>query len=222
MARPKITLYLDTVSPFAYEAYYILRNDPVFKSVDVTYVPIFLGGLMNKCGNTPPIQIKNKDKWINTERLRWASHFNIPITHEMPPDFPPLTLHIMRAACALQQDDDNTTPDRMIRALDHLFARYWVDRAPTHQPDVLKEELVKIFGLQDTEKILKDAAGPAKKQLIENTDLAFSEGAFGLPWMVCTNSKGEKEGFWGVDHLGQIVRFLGVQRPGEGGWKAVL
>ena len=25
MARPKITLYLDTVSPFAYEAYYILR-----------------------------------------------------------------------------------------------------------------------------------------------------------------------------------------------------
>jgi hypothetical protein len=25
MARPKITLYVDTVSPFAYEAYYILR-----------------------------------------------------------------------------------------------------------------------------------------------------------------------------------------------------
>jgi len=24
-ARPKITLYVDTVSPFAYEAYYILR-----------------------------------------------------------------------------------------------------------------------------------------------------------------------------------------------------
>jgi hypothetical protein len=25
MARPKITLYVDTVSPFAYEAYYVLR-----------------------------------------------------------------------------------------------------------------------------------------------------------------------------------------------------
>lgn len=25
MARPKITLYVDTVSPFAYQAYYILR-----------------------------------------------------------------------------------------------------------------------------------------------------------------------------------------------------
>jgi hypothetical protein len=25
MTRPKITLYVDTVSPFAYEAYYILR-----------------------------------------------------------------------------------------------------------------------------------------------------------------------------------------------------
>jgi hypothetical protein len=77
MAQPKITLYIDVVSPFAYEAFYILqvragitysldrlvgctfaslpelasgltspvKNDPVFKHVQITYVPIFLGGL---------------------------------------------------------------------------------------------------------------------------------------------------------------------------------
>jgi len=107
MAGPKLTLYVDTVSPFAYEAYYILRvssryvssvslssskglclnsiwerrawkviwevpswnrvlillrkqNDPVFKKCEISYIPIFLGGVMKACGNVPPISIKSK------------------------------------------------------------------------------------------------------------------------------------------------------------------
>jgi hypothetical protein len=102
MAGPKLTLYVDTVSPFSYEAYYILRvssghasslglsrtsvrgyvqthigselfettlrelqlselnrtlirfrlqNDPVFQKCEITYVPIFLGGVMKACGS---------------------------------------------------------------------------------------------------------------------------------------------------------------------------
>lgn len=61
-----------------------------------------------------------------------------------------------------------------------------------------------------------------KKILAENTEKAFADGAFGLPWMVCTTATGQKEGFWGVDHLGQVVQFLGLKRPQEGGWKALL
>lgn len=37
-----------------------------------------------------------------------------------------------------------------------------------------------------------------------------------------TNSKGEKEGFWGFDHLGQVVEFLGLEKPKNGGWRAML
>lgn len=55
-----------------------------------------------------------------------------------------------------------------------------------------------------------------------NTDKAFESGAFGLPWMVCTSATGETEGFWGVDHLGQVIQFLGLDRPAHSGWKAVL
>jgi hypothetical protein len=42
--------------------------------------------------------------------------------------------------------------------------------------------------------------------------------------MVCTNAAGEKEGFWGVDHLGQVAQFLGLDRTKgkEKGWKAML
>jgi hypothetical protein len=84
MGRPRITLYLDTVSPFGYIAYHILKvsplitdahrwerlkrptnmiptvkNNPVFANCDVTYVPVFLGGIMTMCNNPPPVNIKS-------------------------------------------------------------------------------------------------------------------------------------------------------------------
>lgn len=41
-------------------------------------------------------------------------------------------------------------------------------------------------------------AGKEGKEILgKNTDAAFADGAFGLPWFVATNSKGEKETFWG-------------------------
>jgi len=49
--------------------------------------------------------------------------------------------------------------------------------------------------------------------LEENTASAFKEGAFGLPWWVAENPAGEKETFWGIDHMGLVVDHLGLQNP---------
>ncbi len=68
-----------------------------------------------------------------------------------------------------------------------------------------------------------DSATVGKKLLLDNTSQAFADGAFGLPWFVCTDENGKTEGFWGVDHIGQVVKFLGLRAPpSQGGWKAVL
>ncbi|KAL2149547.1 hypothetical protein VTH82DRAFT_8198 [Thermothelomyces myriococcoides] len=262
MARPKITLYVDIVSPFAYLAYYILRHDAVFKRCDITYVPVFLGGIMSKCGNIPPLKVKNKDTYINTERLRWAQYFSVPITSGLPPDFPAVTLPIMRAMCYLeaqdaqdaaaatttqQQQQDQGAEEkkkeeeepqkqtRLVKALDEFYQQYWVNAVATHKPDVLKQTLVGLFGEAEADKIVAASTTPEIKQaLIANTDRAVDSGAFGLPWMVCTNAEGKTEGFWGVDHLGQIALFLGLPRPRgtkgdngneaglSAGWKASL
>lgn len=46
--------------------------------------------------------------------------------------------------------------------------------------------------------------------------------------MVCTNAEGQTEGFFGVDHLGQVAQFLGLGGRGGGqgeknaGWRALL
>ncbi|KAJ4509628.1 hypothetical protein HRR83_007057 [Exophiala dermatitidis] len=283
-----ITLYVDVVSPFAYLAYYMLRNHPLFRSVEITYIPIFLGGLLKACNNRAPLEIKNKDKWINIERLRWAHQFDIPISSATPEGFPKPTIQAMRFLTALQI----IRPDLVPLALDTLYAIIWTDdgyklrqggqkpqsaggdtgnkfnersglvfdqqeqqgqgqsqttakRNPTSQfnersgitmhketntntasearggkppmsqlidPAFFGPILAKVLGQDVVAEILeKHISSPeVKKQLSENTDQAIADGAFGLPWFKCRNGRGDVEGFWGFDHLGQVVRFLGL------------
>lgn len=70
--------------------------------------------------------------------------------------------------------------------------------------------------------VMEMAGKEGKEVLAKNTDKALAEGAFGLPYFVATNEKGETEGFWGVDHLGQVTQHLGLRKPTTGGWKALL
>ncbi|PMD65251.1 HCCA isomerase/glutathione S-transferase kappa [Hyaloscypha bicolor E] len=223
MPGPRLTLYVDTVSPFAYEAYYILRNDPVFKKCEIIYVPIFLGGVMKACGNTPPIKVKNKDKWIDVERVRWARLFSIPMDEKTLDGFPPLTLLIMRTLCALTiLYPGSQGQGKLMKALDALYPAYWVEHKKTNEREVLAEILGKVLGEEDAGKAMKMAGKEGKELLGENTDRALADGAFGLPWFVATNGEGKTETFWGVDHFGQVTAHLGLEKPKMGGWKAML
>ncbi|RFU31412.1 hypothetical protein B7463_g4954, partial [Scytalidium lignicola] len=219
----KITLYVDTVSPFSYIAYYILRHDPIFSKVERTYVPILLGGVFKKCGNTAPISIKNKDKWVDKERIRWTRLFKVPIYDRLPTDFPPMTVTIMRALCAITLIHPGQAGQGILtKALDSLYQAYWVDNRPTQNKEVLVEVLSETLGQEEAQKVMTAVPNEGKELLIKNTDLALADGAFGLPWFVATNENGDKETFWGVDHLGQVIEFLGLDHPKTGGWKAQL
>jgi 2-hydroxychromene-2-carboxylate isomerase len=70
--------------------------------------------------------------------------------------------------------------------------------------------------------VLAEAETAGKAGLKENTDKAFANGAFGLPWMVATDSAGHTVAFWGVDHMGQLLQFLGIEKPGHGNWRSIL
>jgi 2-hydroxychromene-2-carboxylate isomerase len=69
--------------------------------------------------------------------------------------------------------------------------------------------------LQSTEQKVKEL-------LAANTAKAVEDGAFGLPWFECTNVKGETQGHWGVDHLGFVVDFLGLERGLDKGFRPLL
>lgn len=221
MAKPKLTLYVDIVSPFAYMAFYTTRHSPIFKDVEITYKPIFLGGLMKACDNRTPIDIRNKGPWINIERLRWSTLFSIPMTPTLPTGFPILTLQTQRALCALEILDRS----KLAVALDALYAAFWVEsNSDIGKADRFGPVLQKALGEELASKVLEGMNGKdAKARLMANTDGAFEGGAFGLPWWECTNVEGGKESFWGFDHLGQVVDFLGIGRGGGvGGMRAML
>ncbi|KAJ5579922.1 thioredoxin-like protein [Penicillium hispanicum] len=207
MDAPKITLYVDI-------------NSATFAKCEVTYVPILLGGLMRACNNTPPINVKNKDKWINAERIRWARYFSVPIANSTPEGFPVRTLSVQRALGAISQ----MAPEKLPSAIEALYRSFWVDRnSKIGEPEGFTPVLETVLGKQGTQDVLSATSQPEIKGLLTaNTDRAFRSGAFGLPWLECTDANGKTEGFWGVDHLGQVADFLSQDRSRDLGFKAVL
>ncbi|KAF2034723.1 HCCA isomerase/glutathione S-transferase kappa [Setomelanomma holmii] len=220
MSQPEIKLYVDVVSPFAYIAFYLLKNSPTFKSCEITYVPIVLGGLMKACNNTPPLSITNKDKWINAERLRWAKYFNIPMSTESPPGFPVNTLPVQRTLASLSLSHPRSLP----QAVELFWQNVWVHWNDPMKPENMQGIVRTIVGSdEEARKVIeRTKTDEVKKLLTANTNQAFKDGAFGLPWFVATNSKGETETYWGVDHMGQLCDHLGLERPTGKGWRALL
>ncbi|KAK1142797.1 hypothetical protein N8T08_007231 [Aspergillus melleus] len=216
MTTPSITLYLDIVSPFSYIAFHVLRHSPVFAQCNITYAPIFLGGLMSACGNTPPVKIKNKDIWINQQRLRWGRAFSVPMSERLPEGFPVFTLTTQRALCAISEK----RPDQLAPAIEALYRALWLDGvSKIGQPEGFGPVLEQVLGQADTQEILQAVRVLAYSDM---TDEAFKSGAFGLPWFECTNAKGQTEGFWGIDHLGQVADFLGLSRQTDKGFRSLL
>ncbi|KAF2876493.1 thioredoxin-like protein [Massariosphaeria phaeospora] len=220
MASPKITLYVDIVSPFAYMAFYALRHFPVFNGCEITYIPIFLGGLMHACDNKPPLQIRNKAAYIETNRQRLANLFQIPISSTPPPNFPINTLSIQRVLASLSL----LYPLLLPSGISAFYQNFWVHYNEPTKPENMLKIVSEVVGSEEEAKRVVDGSARAdvKKALTENTERAFADGAFGLPWFVATNSKGETEGFWGIDHLGFMCDHLGLDKPSDRGWKALL
>lgn len=163
----------------------------------------------------------DKRDWINENRKLWAKTFNVPIQDKLPPNFPAKTLYIMRHLAAVQELDGGDQK-RLLEVFDAFFEGYWQRHEETFKPEVFLPILEKVLGRDDASKVAEAAGKEAKRALLENTEKAFRIGAFGLPWMVCENSQGEQQSFWGVDHLGQAANFLGLPQPAMPGWKAVL
>jgi 2-hydroxychromene-2-carboxylate isomerase len=189
--------------------------------VDITYTPIFLGGVMHACDNKPPVEIKNKAKWINIERERWAKTFNIPMMKGSPKPFPQLTVNTMRAVCAVSL----LAPQKLEDVIAALYHTFWVESKPVSKPEVYGPVIASVVGEDLGKQVMEKSKTPeAKHMLKKNTDLALEKDAFGLPWYVATNRRGEEETFWGFDHLGQVADFLEVERKGNGseGFRAML
>ncbi|GAB7355203.1 hypothetical protein MBLNU459_g5757t2 [Dothideomycetes sp. NU459] len=152
--------------------------------------------------------------------IRGAKRFDIPMDGKMPEGFPVNTVSVMRALCVLSQSH----PDKLAESFAQLYHALWAEHKDAHKPDVYVPILAGIVGESEAKKVAEqvrltpgalkleaEATQPAAKQMLnKNTEHAIAEGAFGLPWFIATNSKGEVEKHWGFDHLGLVVEHLGL------------
>ncbi|OQE18345.1 hypothetical protein PENSTE_c018G04763 [Penicillium steckii] len=216
MTGPKITLYFDIVSPFSYIAFHVLKTSPVFSECQIEYVPILLRDLLQRCQNPPPIGVKNKFQWINKERLYWSDRFNVPMSIPIPEGFPAPTvdLQIALAGVSIQ------APEQLTTLTERFYSIFWAEgntkitNQEVFQP-ILQHEL--------PDNGVSDLINEHSKEVLgKNTEIAFNGGAFGLPWLVCTNSEGQTEGFWGIDHLGRVADFLHLDTSSDKAFNSLL
>lgn len=195
----------------------------MFKDVAITYTPILLGGVMKACDNRAPLEIKNKDKWIDRDRQRWARAFDIPIASSAPDGFPVSTLAPMRALTALRR----TNPDKLVPATDALYAAIWGparNKDEAHKPEGLARVLASVLGADETKRVMAEMGTDAnKKALLDSVNEAVAEGAFGVPYFIVTGADGKRETYWGFNSLGLVIEQLGLTRDtAQGGWRALL
>ncbi|MEM7766729.1 MAG: 2-hydroxychromene-2-carboxylate isomerase [Pseudomonadota bacterium] len=184
----------DIVSPTAYLAWYSAPETANSVGAEIVYTPIFLGGIMQGAGNTPPGMVPAKGRYLSIDVPRCAAHIGVP--YHLNPAFPVNTLGVQRATVGM---DD---PDERNRFAKACFDYTWGRPDPLNLgTDDALQALCAAEGF-DFERIKTLATDPANKaKLKANTDHALERGVFGAPTFFVGD-----EIFFGHDRLDYVAR----------------
>jgi len=183
-----VEFYFDVGSPTAYLAHKRLQQLQAQYGCKILYHPILLGGLFKATGNSSPISVPAKGRYMMAEDLpRYAALYDVPLNNNS--HFPINTLNLMRGAVAAL----NT--EYFADYINTVFNAIWVDGKNMGDIDIVTE----VLGSADlnVNVILASTQDPdVKAALIKNTELGVQRGLFGAPTMFV-----EGEMFFGQDRL---------------------
>src|SRR5689334_7829400 len=97
----ELEFFFDYGSPFSYLADTQLEGLSGRTGGRVLYRPMLLGGVFKETGNSSPIAIEAKRKYMNADLERWARHYGVPPVRN--PHFPINTIRLMRGAVAAER-----------------------------------------------------------------------------------------------------------------------
>ncbi|KAG0222884.1 Glutathione S-transferase kappa 1 [Actinomortierella wolfii] len=205
-ARSSVTLYFDVVSPYTYVGWNLLKRQRAnWKSVDVSFKPVFLGGIMKATKNTPNIAVANKGEYMWNEIPLLSSLAKFP--YKKPAQFPFNTLSAMRVLVAIEQNES----DKLEACADKEAC--WSQGKDVANPEVILEQLAPVFGgsREKVQQLIDLTSQQAIKQkLVDNSDEAVKKGAFGAPFWTVKKAGSDKEYvFFGSDRLEVISTLLG-------------
>ncbi len=193
----------DFGSPASYLAWTQLPALEANTGATARLVPILLGGVFKATGNSSPITVPAKGKWMMGDLIRWAKRYGAPFN--MNPHFPINTLMLMRGASGYLDDP------RLRDYCDACFNGIWRDKLNMGDPAVVAKTL-EAAGFPAAEVEAKMTAQEVKDRLKADTEAAVARGVFGAP----TYFVGDQM-FFGQDRQEFVAEALGHEVAGASG-----
>jgi 2-hydroxychromene-2-carboxylate isomerase len=188
--------YFDFGSLATYLAHTQLPKMCADTGATANLLPMLLGGVFQATGNSSPMTVPAKGRYVYVDFKRYADAYGVPLN--MNPHFPIITTTLMRVVTALQMKND----PRMSTYMDAVFQAIWVDALNLNDPAIVAEVLTQA-GLDPVELLAMANEQATKDQLKAVTMRAVERGVFGAP----TFFVGEQM-FWGQDRIEQVKAAL--------------
>jgi 2-hydroxychromene-2-carboxylate isomerase len=181
----RIDFWFDVISPYAWLAFERLPQALAGLSIEVSYQPVLLAGLLGHWGQKGPAEVEPKRAWTYRQ-VAWLAHQQGTVLQlPRPHPFNPLALQRLALATA----PAGGTPNR--RNVELLFRHVWCrDGADPNDAAALA-------ALTEALAPLRDPAGDeVKAELRQRSQAAAEAGLFGVPTFVC-----DGRSFFGQDAL---------------------
>ena len=184
-----VEFFFDVGSPTAYVAWTQLPQLCRDENATLTLRPMLLGGVFQATGNSSPVTVPAKGRYMNVDIARHARRYGVPLA--INPHFPINTLTLMRAATGVQLRQ----PERLDAYLRTVFGAMWVEPRDLNDP----AEVAQVWqagGFDPTATLALANDADVKGALRATTEEAVARGVFGAPTMFV----GEQM-FFGQDRL---------------------
>ncbi|MDH3993109.1 MAG: 2-hydroxychromene-2-carboxylate isomerase [Gammaproteobacteria bacterium] len=190
-----LEFYFDFASPTTYLAYKRLQQLRDQYGLVIEYKPMLLGGVFKATGNTTPVAIPAKGKYmLESDLPRFCKRYGVELN--LNPHFPVNTLTLMRIAVgALEMDCFEAYVEATFNAM-------WVGAENMGDVEVVSHCLSS-NGL-DAQALLELSQQPeVKAALIAATEAAVERGCFGAPTLFM-----DGEMYFGQDRLDFVEETL--------------
>ena len=182
-----VEFLFDFGSPTSYLAYKQLPKIAARHGARIVWTPILLGGVFKATGNSSPVTVPLKARYMNSDLARFAKRYGVVLNFNT--HFPVNTLPIMRGAIAYQ-----STP-RFDLYVNAMFDAMWAHPRNLNDPGETAHVL-KDIGIDPDDFLARIERPDVKEKLKANTEGAVARGVFGAPTFFV-----EGEMFFGQDRL---------------------
>ena len=210
-----VELFYDVRSPYAWLGFEALnRYNQKFSQMKLCLRPVSLMQIGRATGNSTPMDIPAKAKYMSKDLIRLAEYFEIPLR------FPKDVRHVMfvkgtHAALCLLTVVAEKYPAYLENLSRSFFLRVWSkDEDVTSSESIYQACIDAGIPENEIEGLIQSSLTENAAAALEKTSQeALKYGAFGVPTYVAHLPKGPIM-FFGTDRLFMLCHYLNVSFPG--------